>query len=59
MLYIDFKRYKGGFTNKKMNEQIKTYIKKILGISCSFTTGKVNWNCRLYYRALRYATCGA
>ena len=36
MLYIDFKRYKGGFTNKKMNEQIKTYIKKILGISVQF-----------------------
>ena len=36
MLYIDFKRYKGVFNNKKFNEQIKTYIKKILGISVQF-----------------------
>ena len=28
MLYIDFKGYKGDFTNKKMNEQIKSYIEK-------------------------------
>ena len=28
MLYIDFKGYKGDFTNKKMNEQIK--IKELL-----------------------------
>ena len=36
MLYIDFKGYKGDFTNKKMNEQIKSYIEKILGISVQF-----------------------
>ena len=39
MLYIDFKRYsidQGDFSNKKMNEQIKKYIEKILGISVQF-----------------------
>ena len=46
MLYIDFKGYKGDFTNKKMNEQIKSYIEKYWEYRCGFTTGKVNWNCR-------------
>lgn len=29
-----------------MNEQIKSYIEKYWEYRCSFTTGKVNWNCR-------------
>ena len=33
---LNFKGYKGDFTNKKMNEQIKSYIEKILGISVQF-----------------------
>lgn len=36
MLYIGFKRYKGDFSSKKMEEQIKKYIEKILGISVQF-----------------------
>lgn len=36
MLYIDFKGHKGDFSNKNMDEQIKRYIEKILGISVQF-----------------------
>ena len=43
-----------------MNEQIKSYIEKILGISVQFHHWKGELELPFYITgALRYATCGA